>query len=112
MLHYLTNSQLKPLVIAYQSNQVLTEELALSIDKLARGVFSKYAWANLVDIDDYANDCVVAFCGFAGRIKPECNIFSYLTTCFMNLLRQRHQRRGIKWTLFSELGPEELESVN
>ncbi len=89
-MDYLDKKELTEEIIILQTTGVITDSLTYMIDMMICGIANKYGKTQ--DPDDIKQDCWMFFLQIYMKIDLNKNSFSYLTTCFINLIRLRHKQ--------------------
>jgi hypothetical protein len=89
-MKYCNKQELNQAIALYQINKELTPRLYAMVSKVIEGVISKYARDNH---DDAFQNCWMLFLTKYRGIDCQKDSFSYLTTCFINVIRQNHRNR-------------------
>jgi DNA-directed RNA polymerase specialized sigma24 family protein len=86
-MHYLTNKELAKLIrLCKRSKRKNFPLLLPALDKLVYGLHSRYNFP--VDVHELQAEFVLLVYTNIKKIDVTKNIFSWLTTCLMNLARQ------------------------
>lgn len=90
-MNYVSQSELKALIIEYQSTNVLGAKFQEVITSMAKGIANRYGYETL-DHEDLIQNCFIIFLNKAHTIDVSRSSFNYLTTIFLNELRKMRRK--------------------
>ena len=93
---YTTRQELTDLVQEFQATGQMPEALVTILDKIISGVASRYGFWH--DLEDRKQEFQLLVLKKVNNIKTTGNVFNYLTTCALNVLRAKDKRRPTTFT--------------
>lgn len=104
---YVTKERLRELVKDCQATGRMSSELLEAFGRIAHGLYSYMGKPGLVDEDDYKQEAYLRLLARFHLIRPEGNLFCYLTQCCKLTLwdmtqAKRREKHNLK-TLFDRV---------
>ncbi len=92
MTNYVSKKDLLKEIQAFVATGVVTDRFNAIIMEMAKGIQQRYGRG--IDLGDFSQNCWLIVITKSKGIDLTKNVFSYLTTCFLNELRRMYRGRG------------------
>src|SRR5437868_697796 len=86
--NYTSKTELQHLLQEFQQTDRMPSKLVKVCENMVWGLTRRFRFATY-DIDETVQNMVLLLLQKKNNIKPEGNVFGYLSQCCMNLLRKR-----------------------